>query len=66
MNTLPEQLKAYRKREGIPARIAAAHLGVPEATWQNWESGRNQPRGLTLKAVLQFIQPTENQNTDTK
>lgn len=43
------QLKAWRGERAQPE--AAAALGVPPRTYQNWEQGHREPRGLARAAV---------------
>jgi transcriptional regulator with XRE-family HTH domain len=38
--TLPDKLRAYRMREGLSIREAAAQAGVDPDTWSGWEAGR--------------------------
>jgi hypothetical protein len=60
--TLSAQLKKWRgvddARDGrgdFTQEEAAARLGVPSATYKDWEQGRKNPRGLALEMVLQKI-----------
>ena len=56
---LSKQLKEWRKgaKHNFPYTQAAAAevLGVPLRTYQQWEQGRQAPRGIALKAVLERI-----------
>lgn len=53
--TLTDRLKAYRAAHDLTQRAAAAQLGVNLNTLQNWEAGRNTPRGLALATILSLI-----------
>lgn len=46
-----KRLKAWRKSIKMSQSQAAIKLGVPVKTLQNWELGRNEPRGLALTAL---------------
>jgi transcriptional regulator with XRE-family HTH domain len=52
---LPKLLTDYRDRHGLTQSAAADRLGVNVNTLQNWEAGRNAPRGLALSALLKMI-----------
>lgn len=52
MKQIATQLKQWRRARGLSQSQAAPLLGVPLNTLQNWESERNQPRGLALDALL--------------
>jgi transcriptional regulator with XRE-family HTH domain len=52
---LPAQLKAWRSAHDLTQTAAAARLGVNLNTLQNWEAGRNTPRGLALATLLSLI-----------
>jgi DNA-binding transcriptional regulator YiaG len=45
------RLKEWRERLGLTQRQAAERLGVSERTFQQWEQGRQSPRGLALKTL---------------
>jgi len=49
--TLANELQAYRRRLRLSQADAAARLGVPVRTLQNWEQGTRTPRGLALEAL---------------
>lgn len=61
--TLSAQLKKWRgvagrgkgTRGAFTQGDAAARLGVPLATYKDWEQGRKSPRGLALATVLDRI-----------
>lgn len=60
--TLSAQLKKWRgvddARDGrgdFTQEEAAARLGVPPATYKDWEQGRKSPRGLALEMVQQKL-----------
>jgi len=52
---LPSKLRAWRKRLKLTQSRAAVLAGADVRTWQNWEQGRNTPRGLALSALLERI-----------
>jgi DNA-binding transcriptional regulator YiaG len=50
-------LRAWRQRNGaLTMRDAAKHLAVPYRTWQDWEAGRHEPRGLSRRLILNRLQ----------
>jgi DNA-binding transcriptional regulator YiaG len=51
-----ERLKQWRFSRGLSQRQAAAHLGVPKRTLQEWEQGRRSPRGLAWAALLSKLE----------
>ena len=58
MNLISD-LKTYRAIHKFTQAEAALRIGVPIDTLQNWECGRNTPRGLALRALLQIISPAK-------
>ncbi len=59
-NDLPARLKRWRgasggSRGGFSQAEAAARLGTNVRTYQGWEQGRFEPRGIALQAVLERI-----------
>jgi DNA-binding transcriptional regulator YiaG len=59
--TLSAQLKKWRgvsgkgkglRGDNFTQEEAAGRLGVPLATYKDWEQGRKSPRGLALEVVL--------------
>jgi transcriptional regulator with XRE-family HTH domain len=44
-------LKKWRKARGLSQSQAAAALGVPVRTLQDWELGRSKPRTLAAEAL---------------
>jgi DNA-binding transcriptional regulator YiaG len=50
-----ELILAWRKRHTLTQAAAAAALGVPHRTWQDWEYGRRKPRGLALDLITQKL-----------
>jgi transcriptional regulator with XRE-family HTH domain len=38
--SIPDRLRAMRRRSGWSIRRAAAHLGVDPTTWGDWERGK--------------------------
>jgi DNA-binding transcriptional regulator YiaG len=53
--TIASMLSRWRKRRQLSQQAAADLVGVPLATWQNWEQGRNKPRGLALVALRERL-----------
>ena len=56
----PEQLRAWRKREGLTQAEAAELFQLTETGYANWEVGRKAPRGLMRTRVLEIIQEGES------
>lgn len=56
--TLPDQLKAERRKRGLSVKEAAAFLGVDECTWKWWERGRRPSHRRTLAKVRGFLAGT--------
>ena len=48
-------IRAHRKRHKLSQSEFAAKLGISVRTLQNWETGRNEPRGLAKVALLEAI-----------
>lgn len=44
----PTQLKRWQKRRGLTNEAAAAFVGVPLRTWEDWRAGRMRPRAAAL------------------
>jgi DNA-binding transcriptional regulator YiaG len=66
---LGELLQAWRGadflgRGTFTQNEAAAFLGVPLRTYQEWEQGRCAPTGLALKTVLSLIKRKPNNRKD--
>ena len=60
-NTLPAILKQWRAiagKDGRPLKMAKAarRLGIPYRTWQDWEYGKHQPRGVAKRLLLAMLQ----------
>jgi DNA-binding transcriptional regulator YiaG len=54
--TFAQALRRWRKAQGgITKAEAARRLGVPYRTWQNWELGINEPRGLARRLILESL-----------
>lgn len=51
--TWAEELKGFRAKARMTQTEASAGLGVPLRTLQNWECGRDVPRGLAMAYVRQ-------------
>jgi DNA-binding transcriptional regulator YiaG len=49
-----KQLRRWRKARS--QEECAILLGVPVATYRNWEQGRNEPSDVAMKAVIDFIE----------
>ena len=48
---IADELKLWREKWEMSQAEAAAALGVPIRTYQNWEQGTRSPQGLSLQAV---------------
>ncbi|MCP5057604.1 MAG: helix-turn-helix domain-containing protein [bacterium] len=55
--TLPEKMKAYRRREGFDQREAGQRIGVDEGTWRAWETGRRVPNSINEVRLHRLFQP---------
>jgi DNA-binding transcriptional regulator YiaG len=53
--SLSKQLKQWRERLKISQAEASSKLGVPVRTYQQWEQGRQSPRGLALTVIVEKI-----------
>ncbi len=53
--SLPDRLRAARRRQGISRRELARRLGLDEETLARWERGTRQPRGKYLTLVERFL-----------
>ena len=53
--SIPDALKAWRKRRKLTQNQAALIIGVQKETYINWEYGRNEPQHLAKEAMLQKI-----------
>jgi len=53
--TLPEQLKAERRRRGLTIEDAARVAGVDEGTYGRWESGAWKPQPQSIKPIETFL-----------
>ena len=53
--TLPEQLKAERRRRGLSIEDAAAVVGVDEGTYRRWESGAWKPQSRSVPLIERFL-----------
>lgn len=59
---MARQVAAWRRREKLSQSQAAVQIGVNLNTLQNWEQGRNEPRGLARAALRQIISPSAEKN----
>ena len=51
---IAERIRSLRQGyggEGLSQEALARHIGVATNTISRWETGENQPRGATLKAL---------------
>jgi putative transcriptional regulator len=55
-SSLPEQLRAWRKRNKLSQVTGAMKLKVSPRTLQNWEQGRREPQGFALQQLREKIQ----------
>ena len=53
---MKRKVKQWRQRWKLTQQQAAAAVGVPIRTWQDWEQGRHTPRGLALEALTTKLQ----------
>lgn len=53
--TLPEQLKAARRKRGLSIENAAAVVGVDEGTYGRWESGAWKPQTRSKPLIERFL-----------
>ncbi len=53
--TFADRLRRWQKRHDLTDAQAAAGLGVPRRTYENWKQGHREPRGLALQTVLRII-----------
>jgi len=53
--SLPEQLRAWRKRNKFSQVLAASKLKVSPRTLQNWEQGHRAPQGFALQHLREKI-----------
>jgi transcriptional regulator with XRE-family HTH domain len=56
----PEELKAWRQKQGLTQAEAAELFQLTETGYANWEVGRKAPRGLTRTKVLEVIQEPQS------
>ncbi len=52
---LSARLRLWRVSHRWTQAMAAEHLRVSERTYENWEAGTNEPRGIGLKALEEMI-----------
>ncbi len=52
---LPDQLKAWRKRNRYSQSVAALKLKISTRTLQNWEQGHREPVGFALRELKEKI-----------
>ncbi|MGA3170350.1 MAG: helix-turn-helix transcriptional regulator [Chthoniobacteraceae bacterium] len=54
---ISDRLKRWRQRNSLTQRKAAERLSISERTLQQWEQGRQSPRGLALHGLLAATEP---------
>ncbi|MBV9659122.1 MAG: helix-turn-helix domain-containing protein [Verrucomicrobia bacterium] len=52
---LATEITATRKKLGLSGVAAAKAWGINPRTLQNWEQGRNLPRGLALTKLREIL-----------
>jgi len=52
---IPERIRHWQLRRGLTNQAAAATLGVPLRTFEDYRAGRRTPRGLALEMLLQKL-----------
>lgn len=50
-----EELASERKARGLTQRAAAAFIGIPRRTWEDYESGRRKPDPFKANAILSAL-----------
>ena len=50
-STFAKLVRRWRKRRKLSMVAAAEKIGVPYITWQSWEYGLREPRGLALDLI---------------
>jgi DNA-binding transcriptional regulator YiaG len=50
----PKRVVKLRQALGLTQQQLAARIGAHQPTVARWESGKNQPRGANLKALLEL------------
>jgi DNA-binding transcriptional regulator YiaG len=55
VRALSERLLDWRTQRRWTRAMAAEHLNVSERTYENWELGANEPRGIGLQALNKAI-----------
>ena len=56
---MTSNLRSLRLSRGLSQEGAAREVGVSWATWQRWETGKSQPRGLARVALKLWIDKGE-------
>lgn len=56
----PEELKAWRRKQGLTQAEAAELFQITETSFANWETGRKAPRGLLRTRVLEILREGES------
>lgn len=57
MSAIADDLRAWRERLELSQEQAAALLGVPLATFRNYEQGRSQPQhAQTLRLAMGMVE----------
>jgi DNA-binding transcriptional regulator YiaG len=53
--SLPEMMRAWRKRNKLSQATGAMKLKVSPRTLQNWEQGHRTPQGFALQQLREKI-----------
>lgn len=61
---ISRHLRAWRRRRKLSQTGAARALGVSVRTFQEWEQGRRQPRGLARVALDQALRRSSSQSNN--
>ncbi len=61
MNILGENLKRYRKKEGLTQEDVATYVGKTKNVVSHWEKGVNRPDADTIFLLCQLLKITPNQ-----
>lgn len=50
-----EAVKALRKSTGLTQREFSAKYGIPQRTFQEWESGRRTPPTYVFRMLVMYV-----------